>query len=360
MTTDQAPELLSLVQSLQDLVDAGGHVETVCRYLREWAESRYARLAPAQTLPQEDIDRLLEYATSGRFHGDAPLDSKQTPAAAHVVDALDADHVAGPVAPLEPMQCEHCETILDSRGDHPGVAHVSDGMRASVANVRACLEILSGRLEATEDLLAVEKARAKEPLHDEAALRGHPAKRRPKFCEHCGAQLDCDWNHPGGGGDENIVACRDFLAGRVDALEEMLDIEKAREKGWKRASDETLRAAWRKNAELERELKAAKEYAAVAHQNGLDTYQAERTTMIEEAARVRSELASVFDGYVADLRTKLAEREKELAKARELLDQQDAKCNRLGAAAREDTIAKAREALCKLAEDVFRGMGGGK
>ena len=39
-------------------------------------------------------------------------------------------------------------------------------------------------------------------------------------------------------------------------------------------------------AKLERELKSVQEYAAVAHQNGLDTYQAERTALLERIAEL--------------------------------------------------------------------------
>ena len=175
-------------------------------------------------------------------------------------------------------------------------------------------------------------------------------------------------------------------------------------------------------AELEREIKAAQEYAAVAHQNGLDTYQAERTALLERIAELEADFASIeridaalaveelaaeanaaramavmraaeqyceahrdrSPGGEALLRERYAALEAALAPStpgpatgalaqgsrlwrcaealaaeRDQLARQDAECNRLVAAVREDTIAKAREALCKLAEDFFRGMGGG-
>ena len=49
-------------------------------------------------------------------------------------------------------------------------------------------------------------------------------------------------------------------------------------------------------AKLERELKSVQEYAAVAHQNGLDTYQAERTALLERIAEL--EAAAAISGQV--------------------------------------------------------------
>lgn len=46
-------------------------------------------------------------------------------------------------------------------------------------------------------------------------------------------------------------------------------------------------------AKLERELKSVQEYAAVAHQNGLDTYQAERTALLERIAELEADFARI-------------------------------------------------------------------
>lgn len=224
MTTDHSPEFLSLIRSLQDLVDAGGHAETVCGYLREWADARYAPATrrPDAYRPTEPLAQTGESAARyGIWKGTWLWDDDDTPAAVFnsraTAEACAADYRR--TWPKESFD------VLPFTEQGPSVGPLVGPKASRDPHPNASREAPANVVDALEaDLVAGPiSARAPRPKHtEEARVRGRV--REPVTCKHCGVQLGADDNHPGVVSvDDNVVACRDFLSGRVEALEEMLN-----------------------------------------------------------------------------------------------------------------------------------------